>query len=338
MKIALAALAAVGALACAPVAAADDSAADLRIGQAGTLVNGDVVQTWTVSGLRTSADVIPGDVIGTLWEATATNAAVEGTVIPIIPNFNARAGSANYRVLFGVASPQGINPSTLSAGEKASGKIYFDIPSGVSPDRVVFNDGQVDKLVWVNAPEPVAASPGGRPATPQATRPAAVPATPAQSPASVSPPAPAAGTPATSQGTPAATSQGTPAASAGTPAPPAAASSAAPAAGTPATSPGVPAATSQGTPATEGTPAAPTAPTAPASPVTSPGTPAATSQGTPATEGTPAAPAAASPVTSPGVPAGTSQGTPASPGIPAAPTTVIPPPTPGATSAGTAAG
>ena len=42
MKIALAALAAVGALACAPVAAADDSAADLRIGQAGTLVNGDV--------------------------------------------------------------------------------------------------------------------------------------------------------------------------------------------------------------------------------------------------------------------------------------------------------
>ena len=63
MKIALAALAAVGALACAPVAAADDSAADLRIGQAGTLVNGDVVQTWTVSGLRTSADVIPGDVM-----------------------------------------------------------------------------------------------------------------------------------------------------------------------------------------------------------------------------------------------------------------------------------
>jgi len=299
MKIALAALAAVGALACAPVAAADDSAADLRIGQAGTLVNGDVVQTWTVSGLRRSADVIPGDVIGTLWEATATNAAVEGTVIPIIPNFNARAGGANYRVLFGVASPQGINPSTLPAGEKSSGKIYFDIPSGVSPDRVVFNDGQIDQLVWVNAPEPVADSPSGRPATPaQPVRPA-VPATPAQSPAAASPAAPAAaGTPATSQGTPAATSQGTPTA------------------------------TSQGTPAAPAASAGtPTAPTTPAPATNAP----AASQGTPAaSQGTPAAPAAASPAPSPSAPA--------APSLPAVPTTVIPSATPGASSAGTPAG
>ena len=324
MKIALAALAAVGALACAPVAAADDSAADLRIGQAGTLVNGDVVQTWTVSGLRTSADVIPSDVIGTLWEATATNAAVEGTVIPIIPNFNARAGSANYRVLFGVASPQGINPSTLSAGEKASGKIYFDIPSGVSPDRVVFNDGQVDQLVWVNAPEPVADSPSGRPATPaQPVRPA-VPATPAQSPAAASPAAPAgAGAPAaTNQGTPAATSQGTPAAtSQGTPA------------GTPAASAGTPAGPTTAAPAAPTT-AAPTtaAPTAP---------PAATSQGTPAaSEGTPAAPAAASPAApaAAGAPAPTSPSAPATPSTPPVPATIIPSATPGASSAGTPAG
>lgn len=90
MKIALAAALAAGVVASAPVALADDSAPDLRIGQAGTLVNGDVVQTWTISGLRESADIIPAPVAGTLWEATATSTAVAGTVIPVIPAFNAR--------------------------------------------------------------------------------------------------------------------------------------------------------------------------------------------------------------------------------------------------------
>lgn len=94
MKIALAVTLAAGVLACAPVALADDAASDLRIGQAGTLVNGDVVQTWTISGLRKSGDIIPAQVAGTLWEATATNTAVAGTVIPIIPAFNARASGA----------------------------------------------------------------------------------------------------------------------------------------------------------------------------------------------------------------------------------------------------
>ena len=41
MKIALAAALAAGVVASAPVALADDSAPDLRIGQAGTLVNGE---------------------------------------------------------------------------------------------------------------------------------------------------------------------------------------------------------------------------------------------------------------------------------------------------------
>lgn len=159
MKIALAVALAAGVMASAPVALADDSAPDLRIGQAGTLVNGDVVQTWTISGLRKSNDVIPAQVAGTLWEATATNTAVAGTVIPIIPAFNARAGGTNYRVLFTVATAQGINPATLMQGEKSTGKIYFDIEDGTVPDRIVFNDGQQDRLVWVNAPEPATAAP-----------------------------------------------------------------------------------------------------------------------------------------------------------------------------------
>jgi hypothetical protein len=294
MKIALAAAAlAAGALAAAPVALAEDSASDLRIGQAGTLVNGDVVQTWTITGLRKSTDVIPTDITGTLWEVTATNTAVAGTVIPIIPNFNARAGSDNYRVLFGVPSPQGVNPSTLPQGEKASGKLYFDIPGGVAPDRVVFNDGETDRLVWTNAPEPVAGPPSVQSGAAQST---------GAGPKAVGNPAAAnsAGTPATA-GTPAATSQGTPAAA------------------------GTPAATSQGTPAAAGTPAATPAPAAPAAatPPAAAGTPAATSQGPPAAAGTPAAtpapaaPAAATPPAAAGTPAtttvipSTSAGTPA---------------------------
>ena len=310
MKIALAAVLAAGALAAAPSALADDSAPDLRVGQAGTLVNGDVVQTWTISGLRKSGDVIPREIAGTLWEATATNTAVAGSVIPIIPNFNARAGVDNYRVLFGVATAQGINPATLAQGEKSSGKLYFDV-TGPNPDRVVFNDGEADLLVWINAPEPVAGPPSVQSATPQPTKPAGSPTTakPAQTPAT-----PAASAPATSD-TPAATSQGTPAAtSQGTPA----------AAGTPATSPAAPAASA---PATSDTPAA-----------TSQGTPAATSQGTPAAGDTPAAPTASPGATSAGTPAAAPAGTPAPQSSPAAPTTVSPSPTPAATSAGTPAG
>ena len=287
MKIALAAAAvAAGALAAAPAAWADESP-DLRIGQAGTLVNGDVVQTWTISGLRPSGDAIPAEIAGSLWEATATNAAVAGSVIPVIPNFNARGGGDNYRVLFGVATAQGVNPSTLAQGEKASGKIYFDV-TGATPDRIVYNDGEADLLVWVNAPEPVSGPPSDRSVIPQT--PAAAPraAAPAQNPAGTSQGTPAGAPAATSQGTPAATSQGTPA---GTPA--------ATSQGTPA---GTPAATSQGTPA--GTPAPAAA-----------GTPAATSQGTPAAAGTAEAPASSvAPTTvSPSpTPAATSAGTPAS--------------------------
>lgn len=340
MKIALAAVLAAGILACAPAALADDSAADLRVGQAGTLVNGDVVQTWTISSLRRSGDSIPRAIDGTLWEATATNTAVAGSVIPIIPNFNARAGGDNYRVLFGVATTQGINPATLAQGEKSSGKLYFDIPDGVTPDRVVFNDGEADRLVWINAPEPVVSGPPSvQSAAPLSTKPAGspTPAQPAQTPSAAGAPATSSTPAATGQGTPAATSQGTPAAtSQGTPA-----TAGTPSASTPAASP---APTSQGTPATAGTPSA--APAAPAASQPAPaGAPsAATSQGTPATPT--ASPGATSSTGTPAEPASAAAGAPANaagtastqPSPAAAPTTVIPTPTQAATSAGTPAG
>lgn len=111
-----------GALLAAPGAAADST----TLGQQGRLVVGDVIQEWTVSGLKPSTDTVPATVHGTLWEASATDTAVQGSVQPIISNLNARAADGtNYRVLFLAATPQGVNPSVLQQGQSASGKVYF---------------------------------------------------------------------------------------------------------------------------------------------------------------------------------------------------------------------
>lgn len=147
---ALAGAATVG-VAVAPIAGAEDTEFH-HFGSAAELVNGNVVQEWTVSGLKPSADTIPYPVAGTLWEATATDVAVEGSVIPIVSNFNARARSGQtYRVLFGVATPQGVNPSVLARGQETTGKVYFDVTGDV-PDSVVYRAGGPDLAVWVQPP------------------------------------------------------------------------------------------------------------------------------------------------------------------------------------------
>jgi hypothetical protein len=140
-------------LLCAAVANAETT----ELGQQGRLDTNGVVQGWTVSDLKKSTDAVDYPVRGTLWEATATNEALSGTVLPIISNLNARSASGEtYRVLFQIASPQGVKPSALAQGEKTSGKIYFDV-TGAAPDSVVYNDGAQDLIVWVQpAPEPAA--------------------------------------------------------------------------------------------------------------------------------------------------------------------------------------
>lgn len=115
--------------------------------------NGDVLQGWTISNLKVSTDVIPHATQGTLWEATATDEAIRGTVIPIVSNFNARSASGeDYRVLFGVATAQGVNPSTLAQGQKTTGKVYFDV-TGADPTSIVYRAGGEDLLLW-NRPAP----------------------------------------------------------------------------------------------------------------------------------------------------------------------------------------
>jgi Domain of unknown function (DUF1942) len=133
----------------APIASADSSAAIQDLGNQLDLTDGSVVQRWTVSNLNKSTDEIPYPVQGTLWEATATDEALQGTVVPIVSNLNARGRNGQaYRVLFQVATPQGVNPATLAQGQMTSGKVYFDV-TGDIPDSVVYNAGGDDLLVWM---------------------------------------------------------------------------------------------------------------------------------------------------------------------------------------------
>ena len=220
----------------APIASADD--ATTTIGSQAKLMDGNVVQGWTITDLKTSTDPIPYPVAGTLWEATATDEAIQGSATPIVSNLNARAKSGQtYRVLFGVATPQGVNPATLAQGEKTTGKVYFDV-TGDTPDSVVYNAGGQDLVVWLQAPPalqdiaPYASAPAGGQTSPvpaTGTPAAGTPGT-ASSPTAATPtegaPLPAAAQgaplPAASQGTPLPTgSSGTPlpTGSSGTPLP-----------------------------------------------------------------------------------------------------------------------
>ena len=230
-----------------PIAAADD-VTTTTIGKEAKLTDGSVVQGWTVTDLKASTDQIPYPVAGTLWEATATDQAIQGSATPIVSNLNARARSGEtYRVLFGVATPQGVNPATLAQGQKATGKVYFDVV-GDTPDSVVYNAGGEDLLVWVQPPPQLPTQRGGgsysstspvSPSTPTTTTPAAPTTTAGPAAPSPVPGAPAAaalpgsaGTPlpAGSQGTPLAPVTPAPAAtgSQGTPLPTGASATAAP--------------------------------------------------------------------------------------------------------------
>jgi Domain of unknown function (DUF1942) len=273
----------------APTSSAED-ATTTTIGSQAKLVDGNVVQGWTVTDLRPSSDVIPYAVAGTLWEATASDEAIQGAATPIVSNLNARARSGqNYRVLFGVATPQGVNPATLGQGEKTTGKVYFDV-TGDAPDAVVYSTGGNDVLAWVQAaPAPRQTGTGTQWSPPARSQtspaPAATPATPAPA---------AAAAPGTTP---------VPAASGTTPTPAATPAPAALGAPLPASAEAVPGAPlpagSQGTPLPAG------------------------SQGAPAAAAPEGTPIPASTATTP-QPAG-SQGTPATPVAPATPVTTVPP-------------
>ncbi|OFJ51178.1 immunogenic protein MPT63 [Mycolicibacterium grossiae] len=107
------------------------------------------VQDWSVTDLKKSSDPAPGyPLAGQLWEATVSVTAISGTVTPIIPNFSASTrGGADYRVLWQLASSQGISPAPLPQGQTATGKIYFDV-TGAAPMGVTYEGGDAKPLMW----------------------------------------------------------------------------------------------------------------------------------------------------------------------------------------------
>lgn len=135
-------------VATAPTAAAFPTTGSFGVSESLSDAGGTVVTGWTVSNLRPSTDNIPFPVTGRLYEATATAAADQGTVAPIVSDFNARAANGQtYHVLDNVATPQGVNPSPIGQGNKTTGKLYFDV-TGAAPNSVVYNNGVQDLLIW----------------------------------------------------------------------------------------------------------------------------------------------------------------------------------------------
>jgi hypothetical protein len=191
-------------------AAADGGARGL--GTQAAIVNGDNVQGWTISDLKPSADAIPYTVQGVLWEATATDEALNGFVVPVVLDLDARAPTGQtYPVLYQVATPQGVNPSALTQGQKTTGKLYFDV-TGDKPNGVVYDAGGQELASWEQSQAPqhgrdraTTSSAPSRPAGTQKPE-ATIAASGIHQVPAERPPTPA---PATSQGTPIAGSQGT---------------------------------------------------------------------------------------------------------------------------------
>lgn len=250
LRLGLFAFGAVGACVWAPAAVADDGTQTILGAQAD--VGGG--QMWTVTGLQPSADSIPFQAAGTLWEATATAAPVGGG-IPVVPGFAARADADDYPVLWPVPTANGVNPSALPAGGSTTGKLYFGVV-GQAPNSVVYSSNGHDAAMWVQPP-PAASGPSTNYSPPpysSAPVTGAMPAATPKPPAAVTAPAPAA-TGSSGTSLPAASgSSGTPLPaenSATTPAP-ASGSSGIPATG----SSGSPASGSSGAPATGTQPSA----------------------------------------------------------------------------------
>ncbi|WP_158166920.1 MPT63 family protein [Mycolicibacterium smegmatis] len=150
MKIAAASTAtAAMALGAAPLAMAETEAG---FGEAQDLVapTGDTASV-TVTDIALSSDQIPTEVEGQLYEATATIEAKEGTVTPVLSNFNARtADGQTYQAVYEVPASEG-NPEPLTEGASTTGKVYFDV-KGEAPDSVVYSDVGSDEVIWTDDP------------------------------------------------------------------------------------------------------------------------------------------------------------------------------------------
>jgi hypothetical protein len=84
-----------------------------------------------------------------VWFSDVTAQAVSGSPTPNIADFNARAvNSSTFAVMKGNET-DGLPNGPLAVGTQATGKLYFNVRNGTSPDSVVYRDaGGTDKVVW----------------------------------------------------------------------------------------------------------------------------------------------------------------------------------------------
>jgi hypothetical protein len=157
MNITSAAMSAVAAVATAagigiaapPTASGDSNPVIQKLGTEETLVNSGVVQGWTVSDLQPSTDAVNASIRGKLWEATATDKAIQGQAMPLPFRFSARTPSGqDYGYVLGVPTPPSFSWNYIPQGQSATGKLYFDV-TGDNPNGVVYRTGPADLLIWV---------------------------------------------------------------------------------------------------------------------------------------------------------------------------------------------
>ena len=132
----------------APASAADSQVFGIQ--QSVTDPNGGQI-AYTVTKLLPSGDAVPYPVSGQLYEVTVRANAINGLVIPVVPNFSAQTESGqSYPALAGAWTPLGLNSALLLPGGSSSGKIYFDAV-GEPPTSVVYNGGG-EMLAWAEPP------------------------------------------------------------------------------------------------------------------------------------------------------------------------------------------
>ena len=139
-----------------PTAAAGD---DQIVGIEQTVGNPDgSVIAYTVTKILPSGDPVAHPLAGQLYEATVMAKSIQGTVVPLVPFFTARAGGATYPALADVSS---LSAAPLGDGATTDGKVYFDVV-GPAPTSVVFDDPPASPLTWK---EPIPGDPptGGSP-------------------------------------------------------------------------------------------------------------------------------------------------------------------------------
>jgi hypothetical protein len=136
-------------IAASPTASGDSNPVIQKFGTEETLVNSGVVQGWTVGDLQPSTDAINVSIRGKLWEATATDKAIQGQAMPLPFRFSARTPSGqDYGYVLGVPTPPSFSWNYIPQGQSATGKLYFDV-TGDNPNGVVYRTGPADLLIWV---------------------------------------------------------------------------------------------------------------------------------------------------------------------------------------------